>query len=80
MLKIDVISRSNVDKLCLATTDFTEDSLDLSVENESLSVYQMDGQVAARYQRHENDMLTVVQYVYGQYNGKFAIFYRLIKP
>lgn len=74
LLKIDVISRSNVDKLCLATTDFTEDSLDLSVENESLSVYQMDGQVAARYQRHENDMLTVVQYVYGQYNGKFAIF------
>ena len=23
LLKIDVISRSNVDKLCLATTDFT---------------------------------------------------------
>lgn len=46
----------------------------MSVENESLSVYQMDGQVAARYQRHENDMLTVVQYVYGQYNEKFAIF------
>lgn len=74
LLKTDVISRSGEDKLCLATTDFTKDSLDLSVENERLSAYQMDGQIAARYQRLENDMLTVVRYVYGQCNGKSAIF------
>ncbi len=74
LLQTDVISRSNEDKLCLATADFTKASLDVSVEDESLSMYQTDGQVAACYQRHENDMLTVVRYVYGQYNGKAAIF------
>lgn len=74
LLKTDVISRSGEDKLCLATTDFTRDSLDLSVENESLFMYQMDGQIAACYQKHENDMLTIVRYVYGQYHGKSAIF------
>lgn len=74
LLKTDVIARSGEDKLCLATTDFTENSLDLSVENERLSMYQMDEQIAVRYQRLENDMLTVVRYVYGQCNGKSAIF------
>lgn len=74
LLKTDVIARSGEDKLCLATADFAKDSLDVSDENERLSMYQMDGQIAARYQRLENDMLTVVRYVYGQCNGKSAIF------
>lgn len=74
LLKTDVIARSGEDKLCLATADLTKNSLDLSDENERLSMYQMDGQIAARYQRLENDMLTVVRYVYGQCNGKSAIF------
>lgn len=74
LLKSDVISHSNEDRLCLATADIANDTWDLSNENESLSMYQLDGQVAACYQKHENDMLTVVKYVYGQYNGKSAIF------
>lgn len=74
LLKTDVISRSGEDKLCLATTDFAKDSLDISDENEGLSMYQTDGQIAVRYQRQDDDMLTVVQYVYGQDNGKSAIF------
>lgn len=74
LLKTDVISRSDGDTLSLTTEDITHDTWDLSNENESLSMYQMDGRVAACYKKQENDMLTAVTYGYGQYDGKQAIF------